>query len=423
MSGWPPPLILYGLAAGLAEPLAPWVLRRRAARGKEDPARLGERLGRASISRPRGGLVWIHAASVGESLSHLPLVGRLAAERPDLAVLVTSGTRTSAEVLAQRLPVGVLHQYVPIDAPQAAARFLDHWRPDLGVFVESELWPNLLRAARKRGVRLALLGARISERSATGWDRAGAAAGAVLGLFDLIYAQDIDTRDWIEDHGAEVAGRLDLKRLADPLPCDEGELSRLRGVVAGRTVLVAASTHAGEEAMIASAAQGLEPRPLLVVIPRHPARGGDVAHELAAAGWRVARRSRGDAPEPDVEAYIADTLGELGLFYRLADLVVLGGAFQEGLAGHNPLEPARLGRAVITGPHHDSFAEVYADLIGEKAVLIAKTPADLGAALQALARDLAAAAALGRRAQAAAAGGRKALDEAWARLQTLTPGP
>src|SRR5690606_33470056 len=157
---------LYRLGTGLAQPLAPGLLKKRAARGKEDPARIGERLGHAAKPRPPGPLVWLHGASVGESLSVLPLVERLRAERPDIAVLVTSGTVTSAELLERRLPNGAVHQFAPVDAPGAVRRFLDHWRPDLGVFIESELWPNLLLGAERRGMKLALLSARITEGSA-----------------------------------------------------------------------------------------------------------------------------------------------------------------------------------------------------------------------------------------------------------------
>lgn len=421
MSVWPLSLRLYGAGMALAEPLAPWLLARRAGRGKEDPARLGERLGRAGAPRPEGPLVWLHAVSVGESLSHLPLLERFRAERPDLGLLVTSGTRTSAQLLARRLPEGAIHQYAPVDAPAAVARFLDHWRPDLGVFVESELWPNLLRAARARGTRLALVGARVSARSVSGWARAPAAAAALLGLFDLIYAQDLETRAWIEAQGVHVSGQLDLKRLADPLPHDEAALAALRHQLAGRRVLLAASTHPGEEALIADAGAGLEPAPLLIVVPRHPERGAEVAAALAARGLKVARRSQGETPDPEVQAYVADTLGELGLFYRLADVVVLGGSLVPGLSGHNPLEPARLGLAVISGPHHDAFAEVYGELLAAPAVLIAARPGDLAAGVGALLADPKLAKALGRRAQAVVEAGREALDAPWARLQRLLP--
>ena len=421
MNGWPMSLRLYGAATALAEPAAPWLLSRRAARGKEDPARIGERLGRASVPRPEGPLVWIHAVSVGESLSHLPLVERLRETRPNVGLLVTSSTRTSGELLARRLPEGVIHQYVPIDAPGAVARFLDHWRPVLAVFVESELWPNLLKGAHDHSSKLALLGARISAGSASGWSRAPAAARALLGLFEVIYAQDLETRAFIEEHGVHVSGQLDLKRLAEPLPVDAAALAELKAGIGERRVLLAASTHPGEERLIAGAARPLEPAPLLVVVPRHPERGAEVAGTLGGLGWRVARRSLGEPLGPDVGAYVADTLGELGLFYRVADVAVLGGSFLEGLTGHNPLEPARLGAPVITGPHHEAFAETYADLVDRRAVLIARNEEELKGGLASLMTDLRLAAALGERGRAVAEAGRGALEPAWTRLQTLLP--
>ena len=423
MSSWPLSLRLYGAGMALAEPLAPWLLGRRAGRGKEDSARLGERLGRGGVARPEGPLVWIHAVSVGESLSHLPLVERFRAERPDLNLLVTSTTRTSAELLARRLPGGVIHQYAPVDAPGAVRRFLDHWRPDLGILVESELWPNLLHAARNQGTRLALIGARVSARSAAGWARAPAAAQAMLASFDLIYAQDLETRAWIEARGAHVSGQLDLKRLADPLPVDKAALAALKHQLGGRHVLLAASTHPGEEALIAQAAWGLEPEPLLILIPRHPERGAEVAATLAARGLNVARRSLGEPPGAEAQVYVADTLGELGLFYRVADVAVLGGSLSPGLTGHNPLEPARLGLAVIVGPHHEAFAEVYGELLDNKAVLIAGDEGELASGIRSLLANPKLAGAIGGNAEAVAKAGREALDAPWARLQRLLPTP
>ena len=399
MSDWPAPLQLYRWISGLGEPFAPWLLARRARRGKEDRARLAERLGRSAIPRPDGRLVWIHGVSVGESLSHLPLVERLDRERPEIKVLVTSGTRTSAELMARRLPPHVIHQYAPIDGPRAARRFIEHWRPNLGVFVESELWPNLLAAAQAQGTRLALLSARFSERSMRAWDRSPRAAHALLDMFDLIYAQDFETHGWIEEHGVAVAGRLDLKRFADPLPYDREAYDALRAAIGERVVVVAASTHAGEEVLIGEAVRDLDPRPLLILVPRHPERGSAVAFNLAARGWAVLRRSESDVVGPKTEAYIADTLGELGLFYRLADVAVMGGSFVEGLGGHNPLEPARLSRPIITGPHIDAFVEVYTDLIAEKAALLVKDERELSSALRALLDEPKLGQALGERAR------------------------
>ncbi|MBA4794375.1 MAG: 3-deoxy-D-manno-octulosonic acid transferase [Phenylobacterium sp.] len=368
-----PGLAAYRLALGALEPLAPALLRARARRGKEDPARLAERLGRASRARPERGLVWLHGVSVGESVSLLPLVEALRARRPDLTLLVTSGTRTSAELLARRLPDGVIHQYAPVDGPRVMARFLDHWRPGLAVLVESELWPNLICAAAKRDVRLALVSARMTQKSAEGWRRrAPGAARALLNAFDLVLPQDGETERRLQALGAATGPRLNLKQVGAPLPCDEDELARLKGQIGERPVVLAASTHVGEEALVAEAFAQVRRQhadALLVVAPRHPERAGAAQDALTAAGLTVARRSQGEAPL--AEAYLADTLGELGLLFRLADVVVMGGGWAEGVGGHNPLEPARLGCAILTGPHVFNAHETYEAMFDEVAALCA----------------------------------------------------
>ncbi|MDB5438677.1 MAG: kdtA, partial [Caulobacteraceae bacterium] len=239
-------LSLYRLATGLAEPMAGALLARRARRGKEDPARVNERLGRPGLTRPPLPLVWLHGVSVGESLSLLPLVGALGAARPDLALLVTTGTATAAELMSRRLPPGVLHQYAPIDTPGAVKRFLGHWRPSLGVLVESELWPNLLLAAKQEGVRLALVSARMTKASAEGWARFPGAAQELLGAFDLILPQDEESAARLAGLGAKVGGLANLKLPAAPLPADEPALDAMRVALSGRPVVLAASTHPGE---------------------------------------------------------------------------------------------------------------------------------------------------------------------------------
>ncbi len=354
------PLAFYRGVTGLLEPLAPCLLARRAERGKEDAARIAERLGKASTERPYGSLVWLHGVSIGESLSLMPLVSALRAARPDLGLLVTSGTRTSADLLAGRLPEGVIHQYVPVDAPQAVARFLDYWRPSLGILVESELWPNLILGARLRGVKLALVSARMTEASARGWSRVAGAAKTLLEAFDLILPQDAQTRERLANLGAKTEGTLNLKRVGEALSCDESALTELRAILVGRDVILASNTHPREEAIITSAAAGLDP--LIILAPRHPERGGAIAAELAGLGLKVARRSMGEAILAETDVYLADTLGEMGLFYRLADIAVMGGSFVEGVGGHNPLEPARLGVPVLTGPHVFNAAELYDEM-------------------------------------------------------------
>ena len=354
------PLALYRGVTGLLEPWVPSLLTGRAKRGKEDVARIGERLGKASRPRPDGNLVWLHGVSVGESLSLLPLVLALRAARPDLALLVTSGTRTSADLLAQRLPPEVVHQYAPVDAPGTVAQFLDYWRPSLGVLVESELWPNLILGARARGVKLALMSARMTQASAEGWGRIPGTARTLLSAFDLILPQDAEISARLAKLRAKIQGHLNLKRLGEPLPCDLSELSRLRADLAERSVILASNTHPGEDEMIVKAVRGLGA--LLVITPRHPERGGTIAAELTGLGLKVARRSLGEALTPDTAVYLADTLGEMGLFYSLADVAVMGGSFVAGIGGHNPLEPARLGVPVVTGPYVFNAAELYDEM-------------------------------------------------------------
>lgn len=412
-------LIAYRAAAGLASPLAGQLLKARAKRGKEDPARLAERLGHASVARPAGPLVWLHAVSVGESVSLLPLVDALTAEQPELAVLVTSGTRASAEVLARRLPAGAIHQYAPVDTPGAVARFLAHWRPATGVIVESELWPNLILGARRAGVRLALVSARMTERSAKAWTAQPAAVRAMLKSFDLVLPQDVGTRRRLEGFGARIDGVLNLKRIGRPLACDEAELARLRCMIGARPVVVAASTHAPEEALVARAASGLGEDALTIIAPRHPERGAAIAAELGHL--QVARRSAGEAVTPATRVYLADTLNEMGLFLRLADVAVVGNGFPRAGEGHNPLEPARLGVAVISGPQVVNFEDIYAEMSAAGAALIAKDEAALAALLAELFADRARLAAMGRAALAFAQAQGDQLDAALGLIRPLLP--
>jgi len=417
-------LTLYGAATGLMEPLAPALLRGRARKGKEDVARIPERLGWASAPRPDAPVVWFHGVSVGESLSLLPLMHALARQRPDLALLVTTGTLTAAALMGERKPAGAIHQYAPVDGPAAVRRFLDHWRPHLGVFVESELWPNLIGAARRRGVRLALVSARMTERTARGWSRAPAAARALLAAFDLILPQDAETEARLRSLGARTGPHLNLKHVGDPLPCDRAALARLRETVAGRRVALAVSTHPGEEALIARAFRAATadgPPALLIIVPRHPGRGAAVAAELATLDFAVARRGAGEPLTAGTSAYVADTLGELGLFLRLADVAVMGGAFAEGIGGHNPLEPARLGAPIVTGPHAFNARELYADLLREAAAIEAADEAALARHLRGLFAYPHIARRIGEAAHAYAERRGAALDRALDLLAPLAP--
>lgn len=379
-------LSTYRTITSMAEPLAARLLRQRLARGKEDEDRLPERLGRAGRVRPAGPIVWIHAASVGESVSILPLVRELGQARPDAHVLVTTGTVTSGRVMGERLPANAFHQFVPVDTPSAVRAFLDHWRPSLALWVESELWPNMLHETKQRQIPTVLINARMSESSYRGWRRAPRAAAELLGTFDLCLAQDDDVAQKLTALGAqhvEVPGNLKL--VGDPLPFDSDILGELRAAIGGRPMWLLASSHDGEEQLAAFSHRDLAPhfpRLLTVIVPRHPQRGPAIAASLDPL-FRIAQRSKGELPTRETEIYLADTLGELGVFYRLCPLAVMGGSFVPH-GGQNPLEPARLGAAVLSGPHIDNFREIFRILIASGGVEVLSSNDQLTARVGAL---------------------------------------
>ncbi len=351
----------YRLATTALGPLIYLHLNRRVARGKEDKERLCERLGRAGRSRPEGLLFWVHAASVGESLSMLPLVARLLERRPGLSILVTTGTVTSARLMAERLPKGAFHQYVPIDRMAWVQRFLDHWRPDLALWAESEFWPNLVGAIGKRRIPMILVNGRVSGRSFAKWRKYPRFIRQLLSAYTLCLGQTQADAERLSQLGAVATKHLGNLKLAAPaLPADQEELKRLSALFAGRPRWLAASTHVGEEALVGRAHTALanaHPGLLTLVVPRHPERGSSVAKELRSQGLCVARRGAGQEPKEATDIYLADTLGELGLFFRLADVVFMGKSLTP-LGGQNPIEPARLGRPVLHGPHMANFAEI-----------------------------------------------------------------
>jgi 3-deoxy-D-manno-octulosonic-acid transferase len=346
----------WRFAASAAAPALRLLLRRRAATGKEIAARLDERFGLDTTPRPGGKLLWLHAASVGEAVSALPV---LAALPPQVTVLFTTGTVTSARLLAQRLPEDgldgrVLHRFAPLDVPAWANRFLTHWRPDAAAFLESELWPNLLATCRAHLIPTVLLNARMSVRSATNWCNVPGFAAELLGGFDWVEAQSEGDAQRLRSLGArEVSAPGNLKFAAPALPAAPGELARLGALLDGRARWLAASTHPGDEAVAAEVHRRLRadhPGLLTAIVPRHPERGAAIAADIGGAR----RRAMGE--DPDAGLWVADTLGELGLWYRLFPIVFMGKSFGAG-GGQNPLEPARLGCAVATGPATQNFAD------------------------------------------------------------------
>jgi 3-deoxy-D-manno-octulosonic-acid transferase len=359
-SSLPFPLRVYKTAMSVLEPVAALALNLRQKKGKEDKERLAERRGHAAYLRPEGCVVWVHGASVGETLTLIPLIEKL--NQRGLFVLVTSGTLTSASLLARRLPAGALHQYMPLDVPRYTRRFLHHWQPDLVIVAESEIWPNTLMEIEKLSIPVILVNARMSERSFRRWHYLPQSAKKVLSTFSLCLAQGMLDGERLVRLGApRVSVTGNMKYDVPPPPSDPHMLASLSGLVAGRPVWLAASTHPGEEEMIAAVHSALMkrfPDLLTIIVPRHPARGKEVTAIMAEYELNVGRRSRGERPERDINCYIVDTIGELGLFYRLASLAFMGGSLVEH-GGQNPIEPAKLGCAILHGPYIDNFADVY----------------------------------------------------------------
>jgi 3-deoxy-D-manno-octulosonic-acid transferase len=381
-------LTSYRLLARAATPLAPCLLGHRLRRGKEDPERVSERSGKSAVARPEGPLIWVHGASVGELVAAFPLIEQILAR--DFGVIVTSGTVASAALAAARLPAGVVHQFVPLDSPIFIGRFLDHWRPNLALFVESDLWPNMVISSFQRRIPMILINGRLSERSFNRWRYLPGTIEALLQRFDLCLVRSVEDAERFGTLGAlRITTTGNLKLDAPALDVDENKLSRLRHAVAGRTVIAAASTHPGEEAAIIDAHRRLKngfPGLLTLIAPRHPERGAEIVDLAKRAGLMAVLRSRGHVPLRNTDLYVCDTIGELGLVYRLAPIVFMGGSLVTH-GGQNPIEPIKLGAAVLHGPHVSNFTEIYSALGEARGAELVADPGALTLRIAALLKD------------------------------------
>jgi 3-deoxy-D-manno-octulosonic-acid transferase len=381
-------LQIYKHISGTAGPVFNALLAARARKGMELPARISERRGVAVLPRPSSPLVWIHAASLGEAQSALILVTRLLEKDPDIHILMTTGTVSSANMMQKNLPPGVIHQFYPLDHPDWTRSFLDHWQPDLVLWMESELWPNMLSEMKSRKIPAILVNARLSDRSFKRWSWIRHFAGEILSAFNLIIAQTSeDAARFKALGGLSVTASGNLKYSAKPLPFDESELQKLDAAIAGRPLWVYASCHKGEEALacrVHTILKNIFPDLLTILVPRHPDRRNEIAEICKNHGLSFALRGTDKTPPPhDTDIYIADTFGELGLFYRLAPLAVIGRSFSDdGGGGHNPIEAAQLNCAVLYGPHVQYQKELYAGMSGAGAALPVRNEQELTAAVR-----------------------------------------
>lgn len=413
-----PALTAYDAAMRLIGPFAGFWLNARARKGKEDAARLGERFGRYPRARPVGTLVWLHAASVGESGVALGLIEALGARDPSLSFLITTGTRTSADLIARRAPPRTTHVYAPLDRSDAVRRFLDHWEPDLGVFVESELWPTLILAAQARRIPLALVNARMSPRSLQRWSNWHKAGELLMRAFAYVSAADARTAEALGDlRGVAVPQLGNLKLAIAPPRVDADARDVLAKEIGARPLWLAASTHVGEDDIVLAAHAKLRdefPDALLIIAPRHPERGASIA---ALAG-NAPRRSRFE-PIGNAAVYVADTLGELGVFYDLAPAAMVAGSLLSDLKGHNPIEPAKLDCAILSGPHVESFQDLFDTLTQAKAATITATTDEIAASVAKFWRDDGARAAQTKAARAIVDQGATAMEITVAQLAAL----
>lgn len=362
---------LYRMFSYVVAPLLPVYLDWRASHGKEDKARINERLGQPKRERPAGKLIWCHAASVGESLALLPLLGRLAEHPAKPTILLTSGTRTSAEILARRLPPSIIHQYVPVDTQAATLRFMAHWQPDLAIITESEIWPNLIGKIRRYGIPAALVNGRMSARSAKRWHFfASLWIARMLSVFDIVLAQSEGDAERLRGLGAFQAHSVgNLKAAADPLPVDAAQLATLKSAINGRPVWLFASSHEGEDDVALDAHKKLQaefPNLLTIIAPRHLVRASRIRELITTRGLKAASRSLNQLPDKDDDVYLADTMGEMGMLYSAAKIVCVGGSFVDA-KGHNPLEPACFGCAVLFGPDMRNTAETAQQMLDANA--------------------------------------------------------
>jgi len=377
-------LKLYRWFSFILGPLIDLYLIWRKSLGKEDTKRFSERLGHASLPRPSGSLLWVHAASVGEAMSILPLITSITEEFRDLNILVTTGTVTSAKLLEGRLPMRAFHQYVPIDKVITVRRFLSHWRPNLALWVESEFWPNLIIETHKTGCAMIQINARISVPSYEKWQRYPDFAKSMLSCFSLCLAQSADDRDRLINLGATNAKYIgNLKFDSPPLPADPKETGKLISMVGERPLWIAASTHPGENEIVGKIHSTLKQdheNLLTIIIPRHPEKGPEIASTLSEKGLNISLRTASQEINETTDIYIADTIGELGIFYRLSGIVFMGGSLVPH-GGQNPLEAARLECALITGPHTNNFLRIYEELEKNEAVIKVKDEAELTSTL------------------------------------------
>jgi len=368
-------LAAYRLAGMAITPALPFYLIARALRGKEEWRRWPERLGRgrrAHIKRPGGPLVWLHAASVGETMALVPIIDHILAQQ--IHIVLTTGTCASAHLVETHFGDRLIHQYVPLDLNGPLRRFLNFWRPDLVLVCESEIWPRRIEMLAQRRIPQLVLNAHLSTRSFKRWKKHPALARAIFSKFDSVLCQEQQDFDYYRDLGVakcEICGNLKADVI---LTSKAPETDLYVQALGNRPRWAAISTHDGEEMMAAEVHRLLRKRhPDLVtlIVPRHIERAQAIADALKAAGLRIVRKSQQQLPQANTDILLGDTVGEMGFYLKLTEIAFVGKSMNEGAhegGGHNPLEPALTGVAILSGPNIENFKTTYQQLLQNQAV-------------------------------------------------------
>lgn len=374
---------IYRILSVLLFPVLELYLFWRVFKKKENKKRLKERFGHPTQNRPEGEVIWVHAVSVGEANSALTLIEELLEFAPDISVLLTTTTLTSAAIIEEKRGAfngRLIHQFLPIDSLYLVQDFLDAWSPRAAIFIESEIWPNLVVEARSRGILSFLVNARMSEKSAKRWKFARKIGFDIFDQFAAIFAQSAEDKARFQRlTNQEVLLYGNLKMQAQALPFDAQNLQILRNQIGRRKIFLAASTHETEELVAVEAHKILRekfPDLLTIIVPRHPNRADEIAKNLEELKLNFARRSKKQNIGTATEIYLADSLGELGIFYRLAYAAFIGGSLAQ-VGGHNPFEAIKVECAVVAGPHVFNFQEIYQNLLKKNGCILVNSAPEL----------------------------------------------
>ena len=379
----------YNLGINIISPFARGILSKRIKAGKEDANRVEERFGISEFARPEipngGKLIWFHGASVGETAIGLGIADSLRQKDPKLRFLFTSQTMTAANIIAKRMGKGDVHQYFPLDKKEYVKKFLDYWQPNAAIFLEGEIWVNMLMELSNREIPHFLLNARMTAKTINNWLKYKAVSCKLFSEFEYAHAANAIVAEALGEFGYKGKVKCgNLKTASKPLAINDDEVAQLKNTIGNRKVWLAASTHDGEDELVLKAQEILKisnTNALLIIAPRHIERTETIILQAQKLGLKVARRNNHQSPNEDIDVYLWDTMGELGNAFKISEVSLICGSLVAGIGGHNPIEPAQINSAIISGGYVHNFADIYNDMELAQAAIIINHPTERDIAL------------------------------------------